>query len=72
MAAMISSDQIKDTRAYKAADKIQCCIIDLPQSKRTILHNVLLVHNLGLERWEALSKGLPTIFKKIVKELAAV
>lgn len=69
---VISCSQIKETKAYQEADKIQQCIISMPQQRKIIIHNIFLLQNLGVERWEILSKDLPFVFKKIVKELAAV
>lgn len=69
---VITCNQIKETTAYKQADKIQQCVIRMPQQRKRIIHSVFLLQNVGIEKWETLSKDLPFVFKKIVKELAAV
>lgn len=53
-------------------DAIQQKITMMHQSRKTITDSALLLQNIGLERWEKLSTGLPNRWKNIVKELAAV
>lgn len=69
---MKNSEQIKETKAYQNAGKIQQAVIDMRDSKKKIMHSLLLLQNIGLERWEKQSGWLPFVFKEIVKELAAV
>lgn len=69
---VITCEMIKETQAFKNADKIQQCIISMPQQRKRIIHGVFLLQNVGLERWETLSKDLPMVFKRIIKELAAI
>lgn len=66
---IITSDQIKQTKAYKKMDAIQQRITDLSASKKTIMYNVGLLQNVGLERWELLTPNLQVRWKNIVKEL---
>lgn len=53
-------------------DIIQQRITMMHQNRKTITDSALLLQNIGLERWEKLSTGLPNRWKNIVKELAAV
>lgn len=69
---MMNSEKIKETKAYQTADKIQQAVIDMRDSKKKIMHSLLLLQNIGLERWEKQSSWMPYVFKAIVKELAAV
>lgn len=62
--------KIQDTQAFKAMDGVQQKVA--VQNRSTINHSALLLKNVGLERWEKLSNHLPTKWKNIVKELAAV
>lgn len=69
---LITCEMIKETKAYQSADKIQQCVISMPNQRKKIIHSVFLLQNVGLARWETLSKELPMVFKRIIKELAAV
>lgn len=63
---------IQDTKAFQQMDAIQQRITTMPKSRKTIADSAILLKNIGLERWEKLSTGLPNRWKNIVKELAAV
>lgn len=64
--------KIQDTQAFQRMDVIQQKITMMHQNRKTITDSALLLQNIGLERWEKLSTGLPNRWKNIVKELAAV
>lgn len=63
---------IQNTKAFKQMDAVQQKIAILPKSRTTITDSAILLKNVGLEKWETLSKGLSERWKNIVKELAAV
>lgn len=64
--------KIQETQAFQRMDVIQQKITMMHQNRKTITDSALLLQNIGLERWEKLSTGLPNRWKNIVKELATV
>ena len=64
--------KIQDTQAFQSMDAVQQKITMMAESRKKITDSTLLLQNIGLERWEKLSKHLPNRWKNIVKELAAV
>lgn len=63
--------KIQDTQAFQRMDAVQQKITMMAESRKKITDSTLLLQNIGLERWEKLSTGLPNSWKNIVKELAA-
>jgi len=64
--------KIQDTQAFKKMDAVQQKIATLPKSRTIITDSAKLLKNVGLDKWETLSKSLSERWKNIVKELAAV
>lgn len=62
--------KLQETQAFQQLDYIQQKVAI--QNRSTISHSAILLKNVGTERWEKLSQHLPTKWKNIVKELAAV
>jgi len=64
--------KIQDTQAFQSMDAIQQRITLMAESRKKINDSVLLLKNVGLERWEKLNNLSVNRWKNIVKELAAV
>lgn len=64
--------KIQNTQAFQSMDAIQQRITLMAESRKKINDSVLLLKNVGLERWEKLNNLSVNRWKNIVKELAAV
>jgi len=62
--------KIEDTKAFQQMSVIQQKITLMPDSRKKITDSVLLLKNIGLERWEKLNNLSINRWKNIVKELA--
>lgn len=65
------STKIEDTKAFQQMSVIQQKITLMPDSRKKITDSVILLKNIGLERWEKLNNLSINRWKNIVKELAA-
>ena len=52
-------------------DGVQQRIVRRSASKKRILYNLKLLHNVGMERWKELNTGLPVKWREIVLEINA-
>jgi len=64
------STKIEDTKAFQQMSAIQQKITLMPDSRKKITDSVILLKNIGLERWEKLNNLSINRWKNIVKELA--
>lgn len=66
------SIKIEDTKAFQQMSVIQQKVTLMPDSRKKIADSVILLKNIGLERWEKLNNLSINRWKNIVKELATV
>lgn len=69
---MKMSIKIEDTKAFQQMSVIQQKVTLMPDSRKKIADSVILLKNIGLERWEKLNNLSINRWKNIVKELATV
>jgi len=61
--------KIEETQAFKQMTSIAQTIVNKSGSKKQILEAVVIVKNIGYEKWKSIT-NLPPMWHSIVKELA--